>query len=218
MIDVKRLRDVILIRHGQTDWNAAERIQSHHPVPLNDEGRAQVSATAALLTDIAARQIGDRPPALWCSPLTRARQSAEIVHAALDLEVSLKEHRGLIEFDMGAWTGKTLGELRKLPAWQDYLTKPAEMRFPKGEALTEVRTRAVTALQEILDSEDTNTVIIVSHGGVIRLLTVSLLNLDLNQYHRMSIDNASITRAWLVPGRGARLACINHVPVLRPML
>jgi len=219
MIDVKRLRDVILVRHGQTDWNAAERIQSHHPVPLNDEGRAQVSSTAALLKDLAERQIGDQPPVLWTSPLVRARQSAEIIHDALQLTSPLQEHRGLIEFDMGAWTGHTLGELRQLPAWQAYLTDPANMRFPEGEALSEVRARAIAALQEILDTEqDANTLIIVSHGGVIRLLTITLLNLDLNQYHRMSIDNASVTRAWLVPGRGARLTCINHAPMLRPML
>lgn len=147
-----------LVRHGQTDWNAEQRIQGRSDVPLNDTGRAQVRATAELL------QVDD-----WdfvvCSPLSRARESADILAAALGLEVT-HELPALVERHYGRAEGMQDGdELRAL-------------RIPGGfleaETEDEVAARASVALRELVSSHPGARIIVVAHGTLIRLALTAL--------------------------------------------
>lgn len=157
-----------LIRHGETDWNAARKIQGNTDVPLNAQGVRQAQTLAARL------KTGDYGiTKVYTSGLARARRTAEIVAAALDVPCETVD--GLHEVCFGAWEGGTWehaeqsnpDEARRMTAGE--LTVCA----PGGETYAAMLTRVLTALKRIAASEPGN-VAVVTHGGVIRMLSFYL--------------------------------------------
>jgi uncharacterized phosphatase len=144
---------ILLVRHGETDWNLARRVQGHTDRPLNDTGRAQ----AAALADELAREPVD---AVYSSDLARAYETAAAVAARHGLEVTAL--RDLRERHFGTWEGLTDDEfLERFPhargqPWGDAET-PAEMAE-----------RVVGALERIADSHPGQRVVVVAHGGPLR--------------------------------------------------
>ena len=140
---------VLLARHGETDWNRDLRVQGHSDTPLNETGRAQARELARSL---AAQPIH----AIYASDLARARETAEIVAAARQLEVS--SERGLRERDFGSWEGLTRQEI--------------DDRFGAGsthdgESDEDVRARMLAAVHRIADAHPAQVVLVVSHGGAL---------------------------------------------------
>ena len=212
-----RPRELLLVRHGQTEWNVIRRIQSWRPVPLNKIGERQVHETALLLDGLLARS-SNPSVAVWSSPILRAEQSAEIICEVLRVAGSPRFHDGLKEFDMGDWTGHLVSSLQKKKTWQSFIKRPGSTTFPNGESMPEIQQRGVEAVREILATETANTVVITSHGGLVRLVVMALLGLSLDEYHRLSIDNASVTRVRFSPDAGPRFLCLNRSPRPRPFL
>ncbi|RFA17909.1 histidine phosphatase family protein [Subtercola boreus] len=142
-----------LVRHGETDWNAERRIQGRSDVPLNDTGRDQVRATAALLR-------AEEWDFVVSSPLSRARESAEILAAELGLEVIghvpelVERHYGLAE---GMQDGDELRALR-IPGG-----------FLEAETEEDVAARASVALRALVAEHPGARIIVVAHGTLIRL-------------------------------------------------
>ena len=205
------ITDLLLVRHGQTDWNVERRIQGWEPVPLNDTGRAQARAAASLLADL-------KPAAVVSSPVLRAVQTAEILKDALGWPDPVETHPGFGEFRMGDWDGKALSELWGAEAWRFYLDHPAETTFPRGESLADIRARAIGAANAVVSEKGGGSVVIVSHGGIVRLLTMAAYGLPLARYHSTHVDNASITHIRLLPTRPARVLAVNrHGDPLRPL-
>lgn len=217
----RRTRDVLLVRHGETDWNLQWRIQGARDVPLNETGRAQLRWTAAEVRD--AYQSGSHTSRIqiWTSPILRAVQSAEILfdelrQAGLDPSPTL-QHQGLGEFDMGDFVGRTVASLHSEPSWQDYIDHPATAAFPNGESMPEIFERVWTAFLEIL-AADADLTVIVSHGGPVRVLVCALLGLPREHFHGFKISNASITHVRLLPPSKCRLSALNRTPRLPPLL
>jgi len=99
------------IRHGETDWNTQGRLQGQRDLPINAHGRAQACQCADILRDLIARE-DDRQPDFVSSPLGRARETMEIVRAALGLDpAAYRIDECLIEISFGGWEGFTLDEL-----------------------------------------------------------------------------------------------------------
>lgn len=170
-----------LVRHGETAWNAERRIQGRSDVPLNETGRAQVRATAGLLE-------ADEWDFIVCSPLSRARESAEILAAELGLEV-VRQIPELVERHYGLAEGMQDGdELRAL-------------RIPGGfleaETEDEVAARASVALREIVNTSPGARVIVVAHGTLIRLALTALSGGPIE-----TISNAGHCVIEHVPGHG----------------
>ena len=172
-------RDVVLVRHGETEWNREWRLQGDRDVPLNDTGRAQMAWTASRL----AKALGDRThrelPSVWTSPVSRAAESAALVRDGIGEQLGrelapLQVEPDLREFEMGRFTGRRIMELQDDPDWQSYLADPARAVFPGGESMPAIRARACAALQRILDVDPADTLVLVSHGGIIRVLVVAL--------------------------------------------
>lgn len=219
---VRATRDVLLVRHGETDWNRQWRLQSTEEVPLNETGREQMrhvgrAVAAALGEAVDASAL----PSIWSSPVLRAVQSAETLveamcAAGVPEPAPLRTHHDLREFEMGRFTGHTIMSLQDDPDWQAYLADPANASFPDGEAVRDIRARAVAAVQHILDHDDADTVIIVSHGGIVRLLVLELLGIPDRNFQRFQIANASISRVRLMPPNGVRVLGINVTPALQP--
>jgi probable phosphoglycerate mutase len=162
-------RTLVLLRHGETDWNAEGRTQGHVDVPLNARGHAQARAAAAVL---AARE----PSRLWSSDLIRAVQTAEHVGAATGLVVE-KDPR-LREYDLGHRSGLTVPELAaELPArYAAWLNGREEHLAPGEESADQVHRRVVPALHDCLAAlEPGQTGIAVFHGACLRIGLLALL-------------------------------------------
>jgi broad specificity phosphatase PhoE len=176
----------ILVRHGQTDWNRVERFRGRVDVPLNDVGLAQARATGERV----AREWS--PAAVYSSPLSRARRTAEAIASRLDLRV--QAHPGLEDIDYGEWQGRTPEEARALwpgvvDAWYD---SPQAARIPSGETLEEVRTRAMEAIREIAGDHEGETVAVVAHTVVNRAILLGVLGLGSDRFWRLAQEPCAI--------------------------
>ena len=145
------------MRHGETDWNAEGRSQGRTDVPLNPAGVAQAHAAAALLR-------GRGIASIVSSPLRRARDTAEIVAAGLELPVALLPD--LQEVSFGANEGQAMGQ-----AWfADWVA--GKFTPEGGESFAALRARAVTALVEALAYPPP--VLVVAHGALFRALRAEM--------------------------------------------
>jgi broad specificity phosphatase PhoE len=153
------IKSVYLARHGETAYNHEGRFQGQQAIPLNDTGRAQ----AAELAERAA-VYGFR--ALWCSPLLRARETADIVASAIGLEP--KEDARLMETDAGDWTDLTFTYVRaQTPGLFDaFAAAESGFAFPGGESFAQQEVRVDAALRDVEAGE--LPALVVCHGMVIR--------------------------------------------------
>jgi broad specificity phosphatase PhoE len=151
---------VFLARHGQTAYNLEGRFQGQLPVSLDDTGRAQ----AAELAERAAEHDFVK---LWCSPLLRARETADIVAARIGLEPH--EDPRLMETDAGDWTDRSFADVQaEAPdAFAAFVGGEPDFAFPGGESFAQQGIRVAAALAEI--EQGTLPALVVCHGGVIRI-------------------------------------------------
>lgn len=150
---------VYLARHGETAYNHEGRFQGQQQVPLNDTGRAQA-------TELAERAVAYGFRALWCSPLLRARETADIVAAKIGLEP--KEDSRLMETNAGDWTNLTFAEVRgRTPELFDaFAAADPRFAFPGGESFAQQEVRVDAALRDVEAGE--LPALVVCHGMVIR--------------------------------------------------
>ncbi|MDX6719586.1 MAG: 2,3-bisphosphoglycerate-dependent phosphoglycerate mutase [Solirubrobacteraceae bacterium] len=151
--------EVLLVRHGETDDNAADRFQGRIDTPLNDRGREQSRALAAALAAAGLR-------AMYASPLSRARETAAIVGERIGLDAVLDER--FMEADAGAWSGLLYAEViaTDAPAFDAWRRDDDLFRFPGGESLVEHRVRVAAALARVRSGP--LPALVVCHGGTIR--------------------------------------------------
>jgi probable phosphoglycerate mutase len=162
-------RTLVLVRHGETDWNLSGRAQGHTDIPLNDTGRAQARSVAHVLRAFV-------PARLWSSDLARARETAEAVASTTGLTVELD--RRLREYDVGERSGLTLEEAaeqfpEELAAYRAGQTATL---VPGEETTEQVRDRVVPALLDCfaaLDGGETG--IVVMHGACLRVGLMGVL-------------------------------------------
>ncbi len=150
---------VYLARHGQTAYNLEGRFQGQQAVPLDDTGRAQAA-------ELAERAAGYGFRALWCSPLLRARETADIVAGRLDLEP--KQDARLMETDAGDWTDRTFADVRaQAPEQFDaFAAGDPGFAFPGGESFAQQEERVSAALEAV--ERGALPALVVCHGMVIR--------------------------------------------------
>lgn len=166
---------LLLIRHGETAWNRERIFRGTADVPLSDRGRRQARALAAALRD-------HRLHAGYTSPLSRARETAEVVLAPHGLVAAV--HAGLLDFDYGAWTGKTEAEVAAQwpEPYQAWLRAPHSVRVPGGNTLAEVQARAATAMEEIARRHAGETVALFAHRVINKLLVLAALGLPPDRF------------------------------------
>lgn len=153
---------LLLVRHGETDWNKELRYQGHRDISLNATGISQANRAGEILKDY-------KPSALFASDLTRTLQTADIIGKKVGL-TPRREPR-LREIHFGKWEGRTYPEVLELfpeevKMWREC---PLEAQVPGGETLRDVLKRILKALEDICGQTEGN-VVIVTHGGPIRLL------------------------------------------------
>jgi probable phosphoglycerate mutase len=150
---------VYLARHGQTAYNLEGRFQGQLAVPLDETGRAQAA-------DLAERAAAYGFAALWCSPLLRARETADVVAGRIGLEP--REDARLMETDAGDWTDRSFAEIQAQAPEQfaAFAAGDPAFAFPGGESFAEQEVRVSAALEEIERGE--LPALVVCHGMVIR--------------------------------------------------
>jgi len=178
-------RRVVLIRHGETDWNRELRVMGRADIPLNAAGRAQCRSAAHVLEPFGITSIVS-------SPLVRALESARILASALGLTVSVDEQ--LEEVHFGSWQGQTYDQVIDDPTYRAFLVDPVGQRTPGGETIVDVQRRGVAAVQRNAgDEPGDGATLFVSHGDVIRATLCEFLGMPLREFRRIRIDNCGIT-------------------------
>jgi broad specificity phosphatase PhoE len=152
-------KEVLLVRHGETDDNRADRFQGQLDTRLNDRGRAQARALAGQLAR-------EGLCALYSSPLLRARETAEIIGARLGLVPVFDER--LMEADSGDWSGRLYTDIiaAQPGAFEAWRAADPAFRFPDGESVAEQAARVAAALTDVRAGP--LPAVVVCHGGVIR--------------------------------------------------
>lgn len=189
-----------LIRHGQTDWNLAQRFQGQSDIPLNEVGRRQANALADRLSS----QPFD---AVYSSDLGRAFETANIIAGG---SIEIKTDLRLREMDFGDWEGATYNKIKEeypdaLATWEDDVYKNAP---PNGETLEQLVIRAQSVLKDILENRKDKTVLLVAHGGVLQSLICLALNLPSRMYWQFHVSPASLSEISFYPA-GAIVNLLN---------
>lgn len=193
------MTQLLLIRHAHNDW-LNHRLAGWTPgIGLNEEGHAAAAKLAQRLADLPI-------DAVYSSPLQRAVETAAYLARPRGLPVVERPEFG--EVDCGNWTGRTLEELASEPLWAQLRAYPSGTRLPGGETLNEVHCRAVAGLDAIVAAHSDQTVAIVSHADVIKVLVAHCIGLHLDFYRRLVVAPASLT-VLEVGGERPELVLLN---------
>lgn len=192
---------LILVRHGVTAWNREGRWQGRLDPPLSDDGRREATLLAARV----AADADLRPARIISSSLGRALQSAQEIGGVIDVPVEPDDR--LVEIGAGEWEGRTHDELEatdgeRYRAWR---SQESDVRPPGGEALDDVIGRVRELLSELDATPGPWPAMLVSHGGILRVLANLLFELPGRWVWNLDVDNASIAAATRAPSGRWRL-------------
>jgi probable phosphoglycerate mutase len=199
---------VLFVRHGHTPTTGRVLPGRAAGLHLSDDGRAQAQAVAERLA--ALRSVD----AIYASPLERTRETAAPIAAARRLRV--RTDRGLLEADIGDWTGRELKEVRRAPEWKAVQTYPSGFRFPGGESFVELQGRMVAAVDRLRAVHPGGTVVAVSHADPIKAAVAHALGTHLDLFQRFAISPCSVS-AVAYGDAGPMVLAVNSVGDLRSL-
>jgi alpha-ribazole phosphatase len=179
--------DLVLVRHAEVSEEARGRCYGRLDVELSENGRRQSRRVAELLA-------GEDVAAVVCSPARRARETAADVAARHGLEVTVLDE--LSELDFGELEGRTYDEIAATwpELYETWMTEPATVVFPGGEALADLRTRVDDAVRRLRTLYDGSVVVAIAHAGVVRAVLADALGIPDDRFFRIEVEPASITR------------------------
>ena len=177
---------LIIVRHGETEWNAEGRIQGHTDIGLSEKGAEQARS-------LGIRLAGMNIDVAYSSDLKRTSETARLALGGRD--IALNETPMLREYHKGEFEGLTLSEIKsRFPnEYPKYLEKDLEYAPKGGESTRDVSARMATIMDEIKSNHLDETVLVVSHGGVLRAAMVSLLGMPLEGNWSFLFGNCSLT-------------------------
>jgi probable phosphomutase (TIGR03848 family) len=178
---------VLLVRHGLTAMTGPVLAGRTPGVHLDERGQKQAAAVAARIAALPLT-------AIVTSPMERCVETAEVIRDAQPGEPAWHVDERLIECGYGDWTGRPIKELAKEPLWKVVQAQPSAVRFPGGEALSEMAARAVSAIRS-WDAELGEDAVWVActHGDIIKAIVADALGLHLDQYQRIVPDPCSVS-------------------------
>ena len=198
---------IVLVRHGQTEFNREDRWQgSGSDAPLNDAGREEALQLATVLLE----RYAGRVAAVYTSDLERARETARIVADRLGVEVVVEP--ALRELSHGRWEGLTHEEV--VTRWPtehaEYQADPYHVRRGGGDSYQDLEARVWPALERLAERHHGERIVAVSHGGPIRLALSRILHKPLTDRDALGVVNGAwfeisrSRRGWaVVPADGA---------------
>lgn len=192
---------VFLVRHGRTPTTGKVLPGRSKGLHLSDEGRAQAEAVALRLSELQ-----NPPSAVYASPLERTQETAAPIARALGLRV--RTAQGLVECDVGDWTGKDLKALNQTPEWSNVHGWTGAFRFPSGESFAELTTRTINALLALVAKHQGERVVAVSHADSIKAGVAACAGIPLDLFQRLEISPCSISSIAFHP-HGTSILCVN---------
>jgi probable phosphomutase (TIGR03848 family) len=184
---------ILLVRHGSTATTGTELPGRASGLHLSDAGRAQAEAVAARIAALASgngrkrRSVG----AVYTSPLERTRETAAPIADATDRHVQVDD--GLLELDIGDWTGLDLKAARKRPEWATIQRYPSGFTFPGGESFVDMQARIVACVERLRSAHPGETIVAVSHADPIRAAVAHAMGTHLDLFQRVVISPCSLT-------------------------
>jgi glucosyl-3-phosphoglycerate phosphatase len=180
---------LLIVRHGETDWNREGRWQGHAGPGLNELGRRQAAA-------IATRLVHESPQVLVSSDLARATETAAAIGEVTGLAARLEPR--FREVDVGEWSSLTRAEVaERYPSEFRQWEQGTNRGYPGGETFEQLQARCLAALDDLFEQDGGRTIALVAHGGSIRALIGSVLGLD------------AARRRLLATGRNCSLSVIE---------
>jgi len=194
---------ILLTRHGHVEGIHPERFRGREPLELTARGRAEALALAERIAG------AWRPSRIFTSPMGRCIATGAAIAAACGIDAEICQD--LNDIDYGAWTFKTFADAKKedpalFAAW---LATPHLVRFPGGESLQDLAARAANALRFVLARPGDDTIVLVGHDSMNRILLLQCLDLPLSAYRRIAQDPCCLDEIDLGPG-GIRIRRVNE--------
>lgn len=179
---------LLLLRHGETEGNVQQVWHGALDAPLTARGQQQVAATVQYIGDVHRHTPIDH---LVVSPLPRALRTAEPIAHALNLPMRIEP--GLSELNLGEWEGRTFADLRDVEnLWERWRQEPT-FAPPRGESPYAFQARVMQAFQQLVTQHPTQTVLAVTHGGVIGAALLTWLRLDPKNWRQWDPHNCAIS-------------------------
>ncbi len=179
-----------LVRHGETDWNVARRLQGHTDIDLNDQGKIQAQKMA-----LALKAINLQFDVLYTSDLMRAAKTANAIEHLF--KVNAITEAALRERHLGSLQGVTIDDAQRLkPAlWHIHIQRDLEHELEGGESIRQFASRIHGALEKIRSMHEGKTILLVSHGGALDMMYRLASNQPLEAEKAVSVPNASLN--WI---------------------
>jgi probable phosphoglycerate mutase len=178
---------MIIVRHGESEWNRIHRYQGQMDAPLSDLGLRQAEALGERLRN-------ERFDAIFTSPLQRAALTARAI-ARFHPEVPYREEDGLLEIDHGAWQGKFAHEIAEefadgLREWREH---PTRAQMPGGESFSNILKRTLDFREQVCKEYHEQTILVSTHDVVVKILVADALGMNMDRINRIWVTNASIS-------------------------
>ncbi len=177
---------ILLVRHGETEWNHRKLIQGHTDTQLSQKGRIQARQLARGLA-------GQDISCIYCSDLLRAQETADIIGSFLGLAIQTTPL--LREMKFGKWEGLSLSQVEEYypVEYRAYFEDPVHARPPGGESFGDVARRCHGFLRWVIQHHSGDKVLLVAHGGAVKAIVCVVLGLDLSYRYRLVLDNTAVS-------------------------
>lgn len=194
---------IILTRHGHVDWIAPERFRGRAELPLSALGKKQAAALASRIGRTA------KPSAIYASPLARCQHTAQAISRTTGARVQTLPD--LIDTDYGQWQGRTHPEVeshwpREFQSWFEH---PDLTAIPDGETLAAVLVRSTAVMRKMLAEHHDDTVVLVGHDSINRVMLLHALGLPLSHYWRIKQDPCCVNE-FRIDSNGCTILRINE--------
>lgn len=178
---------MIIVRHGESEWNRIHRYQGQLDAPLSELGVRQAEALAERLRT-------EQIDCFYTSPLQRCSHTTEII-SALHPGVSVHQEPALMEIHHGEWQGKYAEEVTAqfsegLNEWRKY---PMRSQMPGGESFTNIYKRSIAFKERMLAAHQEQTIAVITHDVVIKILVADVLDMNMDAINRIWLTNGSIS-------------------------
>ncbi len=178
---------IILVRHGESEWNRLGIYQGQEDAPLSELGLRQADALASRLQH-------EKIDTIYTSPLQRARKTAEAI-AKFHTTVPFVQEDALMEIHHGIWQGLPASEVRDhypelLEEWRRF---PTRIQMPGGESFSNILKRTLNFRERVCAEEDDRTIVFSTHDVVIKILIADVLGMPMDRINHIWVTNASIS-------------------------
>jgi broad specificity phosphatase PhoE len=206
---IRYIMRVILVRHGQTEWNSRGIFRGLIDIELNECGERQARLTGEKLSSLEIESV-------YSSPLSRALKTARVIAGFHDIAVEVADE--LTDMNFGSWQGLSRDQVKdRYPdIFRTWEKSPHTVEIPEAETLSEVRKRIERGLKRILTNHGSSTVVMVSHGLIIKVMLCVVLGMDNSHFWKLRQDNSAVN-IFEYAEEGTKLFLMNDTAHLQPV-